>query len=197
MFPAAQSAERSARRHLIDRVRLVDPTFASSMEEYDWSSTVEEVLFWKSTRLRTVFVRTSFRTLTRRYADDGPALLSIARPQAIYAINAAEQLQLDPSLLPVYVRFFVAQTGVGRGLRIVEDEAEAGFVDDKWLSAEAQSRKKTALRAVRPIRVEGGVVIAAAIRALDLVEVAIKVAPSGIVEALTTVVIVEDVPVVA
>lgn len=196
MLPAALS-ERSERHRMIDRVRLIDPSFAGSMEEYDWNSTVESVPFWKTTRLRTVFVRTSFRTLTRRYADDGPALLSIARPQAIYAINAAEKVELDGAMLPAYVRFFVAHAGVGRGIRIVEDEAEAGFVDDKWLSPEAQARKKTAVRAVRPIRVDGQVVIATAIRALDLVEVAIKVAPSGIVEALTTVVIVEDVPVVA
>lgn len=181
----------------IELVRAVDPLFAAAMEEHPFESSVEPVPFWTNTRLRSVFVKTAFRTRSRPYADDGVSLSPISRPEAIYAINAREQLLLEPALLPAYVRFFVANAGVGRGMRIVEDELGAAFVDDKWLSPEAVARKNEALRAIRPIACAGGIVVASAIRALDLVEVTIKVAPSGIVEALTTVIVVEDVPVVS
>lgn len=180
---------------MIDRVRAVDPFFAQSMEEHTFDSSVEAVPFWTKTKLRTVFVKTMVRTMSRRYADDGTALSAIARPEAIYAINEREGLELEPDALPAYVRFFVAHAGVGRGIKIIEDESQALFVDDKWLSRDDLARKRQALRAIRPISAGGDIVIATAVRALDLVEVAIKVATNGIVEALTTVIVVEDVPV--
>jgi hypothetical protein len=147
---------------LVEQVRAVDPFFAQTIEEHPFESTFEEVPFWRKTRIRTITAKTFFRTVTRRYADDGERISAIASPDAIYAINAREGMELDDDTLAAYVRFFMQHAGVGRGIRLLED---------------------------RPIRARGETAIAAAIRGDDHLEVTIKVARNGVVEALTTVVV--------
>jgi hypothetical protein len=180
---------------MIEAVRRVDPFFATTMERAAFESVLEPVSFWKKTALRTIAASTGVRTIKRAYADDGEALFAISRPSSIYAINAREGVELSAIALPEYARFFVTHAGVGRGIRIIEHEREASFVEDKFLGRDDVLRKREAMRVIRPMVCTGEIVSATAIRALDLVEVAIKVAKNGVVEALTTVIVVEDVPV--
>ena len=66
----ALAIERTPNNRLIELVRSIDPFFAASMQDHPFESVVEPVPFWTKTQLRTVFVKTSFRTISRRYADD-------------------------------------------------------------------------------------------------------------------------------
>ncbi|HTS26638.1 MAG TPA: hypothetical protein VMH81_12250 [Bryobacteraceae bacterium] len=189
-----------ANEEIIERIAEVNPVWAETMREHPTVFHWRPIPFYRKFQLLSATVNLRRRTAGYRYADDGSRLFILrATPEHIYQVNQLEGLQLDPSQVPDYVRFFFDNL-TGPRIAIVERPEEAPWFEPPDDDPEIRARRADTASRIHPIRVtpEGDDyrVEATGVAGSELVELDLGVKRDGHIDIRSQRTVLEDIPVV-
>jgi hypothetical protein len=168
---------------LVERLAAHDPDRAAILRSCPADVRPVATPFYRKARVVDVDVVTPAGAILYRYGLEGDRVVALGeRPEAVYELNGWEDLVLERSAVPAYLRFFFDSVG-RRRIRIVERTQEIPFLP----RAPEDPRPPAEKPEVRAIAVEpspGGDLraVAAAIFDVMLVEITLAATLRGRVE---------------
>ena len=167
----------------MERIAAADPDRAAILRACPADVVEVSTPFYRKARVVDVDVETPPGRIRCRYGLEGDRIVALGeRPEAVYELNAWEDLTLDRASLPAYVRFFFDSVG-RRRIRIVEKTEEI-----PWLPrAQGDPRPEATKPVVRAVTVEAAAggdyrAVANAIFDVMLVEITLEASSRGRVE---------------